>query len=306
MGDPHPPEIAALGTPEAEHLIDAALVAGLLADQHPDLARLPLRAVDAGWDNAMFRLGERWAVRLPRRLAAAPLIIHEQEWLPRLAPQLTLPVPTPVRAGLPGRSYPWRWSVVPWLPGAAADQREPEPDQARPFAAFLRSLHTPAPAAAPANPVRGVPLARRADAVAARMRGLAGRTDLLTPQIRRVWEDALAAPLDVPPTWLHGDLHPRNLLLEAGALSAVIDWGDICAGDRATDLAAIWMLFADPQARAVALDAYGDLSAATLRRARGWAVLFGVMLLATGLVDHPGHARIGERTLRRVAEDVGP
>nr|WP_255604569.1 aminoglycoside phosphotransferase family protein [Oscillochloris sp. ZM17-4] len=284
-------------------MIDQELVAGLLAEQHPDLAGLPLRALDAGWDNAMFGLGERLAVRLPRRAAAAPLIIHEQRWLPRLAPQLTLPVPAPARVGLPGRGYPWRWSVVPWLAGDAADQREPDAGQARPFAAFLRSLHTPAPAAAPANPVRGVPLSQRADAVAARMRGMAGRADLLTPQVRRLWDDALGAPLDVSPTWLHGDLHPRNVLVAGGAVSGVIDWGDITAGDRATDLAAVWMLFADPRARAEALAAYGDLSDATLRRARGWAVLFGVTLLATGLVDHPRHALIGERTLRRVAED---
>ena len=86
--------------------IDTALVAGLLAEQHPDLAHLPVQMVEAGWDNALFRLGEDLAVRLPRRAAAAPLIIHEQRWLPLLAAQLTLPIPAPVREGAPARSYP--------------------------------------------------------------------------------------------------------------------------------------------------------------------------------------------------------
>jgi aminoglycoside phosphotransferase (APT) family kinase protein len=292
------------GTPAAEWAIDAALVAGLLADQHPDLAHLPLRVVDAGWDNAMFRLGERWAVRLPRRAASAPLIAHEQAWLPLLAPQLTLPAPLPYRIGAPGRGYPWRWSVVPWLPGAPADQREPPAAQARPFAAFLRGLHAPAPADAPPNPFRGVPLGQRAGAVEQRMRRLEAKTELITPQVWRVWQDALGAPLDLPPTWLHGDLHPRNVLVEGDAISGVIDWGDITAGDCATDLAAIWMLFADPRARAEALAAYAELSEATMRRARGWALLFGVILLDSGLIDTPRHALIGERTLRRVAADV--
>ncbi|MEI7770358.1 MAG: aminoglycoside phosphotransferase family protein, partial [Chloroflexales bacterium] len=237
------------GTPAAERSVDAALVAGLLADQHPDLAGLPVRESDAGWDNAIFRLGDRWAVRLPRRAASAPLIAHEQAWLPRLAPQLTLPTPVPFRIGVPARGYPWRWSVVPWLPGAPADQREPPAAQARPFAAFLRSLHRPAPADAPPNPMRGVPLAQRAVAVEQRMRRLEGKTDLITPEIWRVWSAALSAPLDVPPTWIHGDLHPRNVLVEGDVVSGVIDWGDLTAGDRATDLAAIWMLFADPRAR---------------------------------------------------------
>jgi len=292
----------AIGTPAAEFVIDSAFVAGLLADQHPDLADLPLRVLDAGWDNALFRLGDHLAVRLPRRAAAAPLIAHEQRWLHRLADQLTLPVPAPYRIGTPARGYPWHWSVVPWLPGAAADQYEPDAAQARPFAAFLRSLHRPAPADAPANPVRGVPLHQRASTVEARMRRLAGTTSLITPQIMQIWNAALHAPLDLPPTWLHGDLHPRNVLVEHGVITAIIDWGDLTAGDRATDLAAIWMLFAEPHARQAALSAYADLSEATLHRAKGWAVLFGVMLLDTGLIDNPRHAVIGERALRRVAE----
>src|SRR3954464_2331187 len=85
---------------------------------------------------------------------------------------------------------------------------------------------------------------------------------------------AITAPLDVPPTWLHGDLHPRNVLVEQGVITGIIDWGDITSGDCATDLAAIWMLFSTPDARQNALAAYVRLSEATLRRAQGWAVLF--------------------------------
>ena len=115
---------------------------------------------------------------------------------------------------------------------------------------------------------------------------------------------AVHAPLDMPPTWLHGDLHPRNVLVEHGAITGIIDWGDITAGDCATDLAAIWMLFVDPDARQEALVAYADLSDATRQRAKGWAVLFGVMLLDSGLIDNPRNAAIGARTLRRVAESM--
>jgi aminoglycoside phosphotransferase (APT) family kinase protein len=294
----------AVGTPVAEFAIDSVFVAELLADQHPDLAHLPLRVVDAGWDNAMFRLGDHLAVRLPRRAAAAPLIAHEQIWLPRLADQLALPVPVPYRIGTPARGYPWHWSVVPWLPGMAADQNEPHASQARPFATFLRSLHLPAPADAPTNPVRGVSLRQRAALVEARMHRLASTTSLITPQITHIWNVALNVPLDLPPTWLHGDLHPRNVLVEHGVITGIIDWGDITSGDCATDLASIWMLFADSHARLDALAAYATLSEATLQRAKGWAVLFSVMLLDTGLIDNPRNAVIGERTLRRVAEPM--
>jgi aminoglycoside phosphotransferase (APT) family kinase protein len=134
------------------------------------------------------------------------------------------------------------------------------------------------------------------------MQRLTSTTSLITPQIRQIWQAAVQAPLDQPLTWLHGDLHSRNVLVEHGIITGIIDWGDITAGDPATDLAAIWMLFADPDARQAALAAYSGLSDATLRRARGWSVMFGVMLLDSGLVDNPHNAAIGAHTLQRVAE----
>jgi aminoglycoside phosphotransferase (APT) family kinase protein len=103
---------SSLGTPVSELDIDVPLVRSLLEQQHPDLAHLPIHPVDAGWDNAIFRLGDRWSVRLPRRQAAATFIEKEQIWLPRLADRLPIPVPTPYRFGKPGLGYPWRWSVL--------------------------------------------------------------------------------------------------------------------------------------------------------------------------------------------------
>jgi aminoglycoside phosphotransferase (APT) family kinase protein len=300
---PSQSHFSTIGTPVAEHDIDTGLIYRLLLDQHPDLANLPLDLVDAGWDNVMCRLGDRLAVRLPRRQLAAALIEHEQAWLPQLAKQLTLPIPTALRAGYPTLDYPWRWSVVPWFTGVAADQAPLHPDQAQVYGDFLRSLHVSAPANAPRNPYRGVPLQERATFVEERMQRLATKTDLMTPALKQIWQQALAAPIDVPPTWLHGDLHPRNLLVDQGAISAVIDWGDLTAGDRATDLASLWMLFGEPTVRQQAIAVYGDISAATRHRAKGWAIFFGVVLLDTGLVDNPRNAATGEKILRWVVTD---
>ena len=287
-------------TPAAEVAIDEALVSRLLSEQHSDLAHLPLRAVEAGWDNAMFRLGDDLAVRFPRRTLAAGLIGHEQRWLPCLAKRLSIPVPTPQRTGKPGQGYPWSWSIVPWLQGQPADRCAPIKSQAAPLGGFLRRLHVPPPAEAPANPFRGVPLAHRAAGVKARMDRLSGRTGVVTPQVKRIWKEALEASLDGPTTWLHGDLHPANVLVDDGVISAVIDWGDITAGDCATDLASVWMLFADSEAQKEALRAYGPVSEATLKRAKGWAVVFALSLLDTGLTDNPRNAALGERILQQI------
>ena len=87
-------------TPPADIRTDARLVERLVAEQHPDLLA-PLRLVSDGWDNQLYRLGDRLAVRVPRREVAAHLIEHEQQLLPGIAARVSVPVPAPVRVGAP-------------------------------------------------------------------------------------------------------------------------------------------------------------------------------------------------------------
>ncbi len=47
------------------------LVRCLLADQHPDLARLPVEFLANGWDNELYRVGDGLIARLPRRALGA-------------------------------------------------------------------------------------------------------------------------------------------------------------------------------------------------------------------------------------------
>jgi len=261
--------------------------------------------MDSGWDNAMFKLGDELAVRLPRRVAVAKLIEHEQRWLPQLAPLLPIAVPAPVRVGEPADNYPARWSVVPWLRGRNADLSEPRPDQAERLAAFLCALHRPAPPDAPFNPYRGVPLRERAEQIVERIRRLERESTLLNDDVVRVYEQAIEAPVDVEQTWLHGDLHGGNLLVDdEGVITAVIDWGDMSRGDRATDLATLWMNLGDRKARENAMRACHGVSDATWQRAKGWAVFYGVTLGTSGLAGDKRHAIMARRTLERVV--AGP
>ncbi len=288
-----------IGVPDAEVALDAPLVTALLAAQHPDLAHLEVREVASGWDNVMFRLGPDMAVRLPRRKIAVDLLQNEQRWLPTLAPHLPLPVPAPLRQGSASPLYPWPWSILPWMAGGPADLDPPRADQALVWVNFLRALHRPAPPDAPHNAYRGVPLATRADYLDERLERVARTTDLITPRICKVWAAALTTPLDLAPTWLHGDPHARNVLTKDGAFTAVIDWGDMCAGDAATDLASLWMLLPDTVARHAAMAAY-DASPATWARAAGWAVYYGVVLADSGAVNDPRLLAMGRKTLARV------
>jgi aminoglycoside phosphotransferase (APT) family kinase protein len=286
--------------PPGEVEVDIELVEVLLAQQHPNLATLPVRAGECGFDNFMFRLGESFAVRMPRSAAAARLLANEQRWLITLSDRLPLQIPVPIRVGQPAFGFPWRWSVVPWLVGTTAEVAPVAGQEAPRLAAFLRALHVAAPADAPRNFERAAALTSRAAAVAERIRRLESTTDAINDRIRAAWDEALAAPNETPPTWIHGDLHARNVLTLEGTITGVIDWGDMTSGDPAIDLACLWMLLPNEAARTRAQRAYDVADDALWARARGWAVLFGVTLLDTGLTGNARNAVMGEQILRRI------
>jgi aminoglycoside phosphotransferase (APT) family kinase protein len=288
--------------PAAEVDVTAALVSALIASQHPDLAGLPVEFLANGWDNAIFRLGDSLLARMPRREFGARTIAHEQRWLPLLAPRLPVKVPAPLRVGRPAPGFPYSWSVVPYLPGTPAADAEPGELDLSVVAAqvggFLSAMHRPAPPDAPENPFRGIPLGGRADTFEENLALLSGQADGATiAGARRLWADALAAPAyDGPPRWLHGDLHPANILAEHRRVSAIIDFGDITAGDPASDLSVAWMLL-PLEWHAAFRAAYGNTGEDLWRRARGWALALGTAFVAHS-ADNPQIHRIGLRALR--------
>ncbi|MBK5330618.1 MAG: aminoglycoside phosphotransferase family protein [Ilumatobacteraceae bacterium] len=291
-----------MATPAAELEIDEALVRSLLVDQQPDLADLPMRTVANGWDNVVVQLGTDLMVRLPRRQASVQLVLNEQRWLPELAPKLPLPIPSPIFAGKPGAKYPWAWSICPWLPGDAASDAPPaDPhDAALSLAAFVVALHQPAPADAPENPFRGVHLRQRAEAVQIRAESLGDVVP--TGRVLAVWDDLRSTQEWAGPAlWLHGDLHPSNMLTLHGRLSAVIDFGDITSGDPATDLALAWMMF-EPRERDVFRMA-AAIDDETWRRAAGWALNLSLAYLTGD--DTTSMPSIGRTTLAAVLAEFG-
>jgi aminoglycoside phosphotransferase (APT) family kinase protein len=277
--------------------ITADLVAELLREQHPDLAGLPLTFGARGWDNQLWRLGDDLAVRLPWATQdAGELLLKEHAWLPAIAPRLPLPVPVPQRLGQPSERFPRPWIVTTWVAGEPADRAPATQgaEAADTLAAFLAALHQPAPDDAPAGRHRrGGPLADTGKGFAHFLRETTGRGLVSDPgAIREVWDDALAAPdWPGPALWLHADLHPANLLTADGNFCGVVDFGDMCAGDPACDLAACWILLPDEVIDRFHQSYWPAADAATRRRARGWAVGKALACLLIG--DAGVHGRAG-------------
>jgi aminoglycoside phosphotransferase (APT) family kinase protein len=253
---------------------DADLVRALLAAQHPQWADRPIERVEsAGTDNAIYRLGDDLAVRLPRIHWAVDVVEKEQQWLPFLAPRLPLPLPLPVATGEPQDGFPFPWGVVQWLPGDVATlDRLTDPVQAaRDLADFVRALRAVDATGGPHHH-RGLPVRLADETVRRAVRGLRGEVD--GAALLDAWERVLATPdYDGTPVWFHGDLAYLNLLAIDGTLSAVIDWGTCGVGDPAIEMIVAWNLL--PRA---ARDVYRDaleVDDATWERGKGW-VLTGV------------------------------
>ncbi len=215
--------------------------------------------------------------RLPRRAAAVSLIEREAAWLPRL-PELPIPISELVFAGAPNETFPYPWLVLRFQPGMPLSrERLAHPnDAADRLGRFVKALHVGAPEDAPHNAFRGIALSQRDERFQQAADRLAHRLDVT--RLRAHWRELRDLPAESG-FWLHGDLHPGNILGYQGEITAVVDFGDLCAGDPATDLAIAWMLFGK-EAREIFRKASGA-SDSRWQRGRGWAIAISSLFLAS-------------------------
>ncbi len=283
--------------------IDEALVQRLIAAQFPHWSPLPLeRVASSGTDNAMFRLGDELAVRLPRRQGAIEQIEKEHRWLPRLAP-LPLEIPAPIALGEPTRDYPWRWSVNSWLAGESAITATIDDERlaAIAIAGFITALQrietTGGPEPGMHNFGRGVPLAKRDRYVRAALASLDGELDVAL--VAAAWERALnAGEWTNAPVWIHGDLAPGNLLVRKGHITGVIDFGGLAVGDPACDLMVAWNFLKDGARAAFKAALKPDED--TWARGLGWALSMSVIALPYYLKTNPVIVENSRRTIAAV------
>lgn len=283
--------------------IDDALVRRLVETQFPQWAGLPLRRfASSGTVNAMYRLGDDLAVRLPLMAAWADDNDLELRWLPRLAGRLPLAIPEPVGRGEPGEGYPLAWSVYRWLAGSPAvfselaDPRQTALDLAE-FVLALRDVDL-----GPDGPsVRRMDLKERDDFVRESIAASTGLID--TEAATAAWDLVLQAPeWDGRPVLIHTDLLPGNLLTVDGVLTAVIDFGGLCLGDPAADTIVAWALLTG-ESRSVFRSALG-VDDGTWMRGRGLTLAKGLVALPYYLETNPGFAADARYMIEQVLADL--
>ncbi len=284
--------------------VDEDLVTELLAEQFPELAGLPIRKVSgAATVNAVFRIGDHAAARLPLR-ADAPHRVRawlesESAAVTEFADASPFPAPRVIGLGEAGHDYPLPWAVHTWLPGPDASVDDPSVSVG--FAEDLAVLLT---------------ALRSVDVRGRTFRG-AGRGGTLTdhdgwmatcferseglldvPRLRTLWGELRDLPVVDDNVLCHGDLTPFNVLAADGRLAGVVDTGGFAPADPALDLVAAWhILDADP--RQVLRDRLhcGDMQ---WLRGMAWAFEQAVGLVHYYVDSNPPLSRLGRRTLARI------
>jgi aminoglycoside phosphotransferase (APT) family kinase protein len=231
-----------------EVTITTSQVQKLVVSQFPEYIGQPIKTVSSsGTDNAMYRLGDSLVIRLPRVADKERNLKKEYEWLPKIAPYVTLAIPTPIGLGKPDDNYPFGWAIYTWLEGDLISETElSNIDQdAIGLADFITSLQKIDTANAPQPKGaydRGAPLLMRDPATRKAIAALSHIYD--TKNLSDEWQKGLdTTPWDKKPLWIHGDLDGRNMLAVDGCLAAVIDFGSLSVGDPAYDVMIAWKIF---------------------------------------------------------------
>lgn len=278
-------------TETVRHLIDT---------QFPQYTKLPIQEVKPnGWDNRTFRLGDTMSVRLPSAERYAGNVSIEHIYLPRLAPHLSHPIPTPIDKGTPSDAYPWNWSIYGWIEGKPLQTCKLSDSEkehlAQELAHFLLELYSidssDGPKPSHHNFFRGGPLSTYDAETRSSLDNVASSIDVNLATT--LWETATATEWQKQPVWIHGDFSPGNILVQDKKLAGVIDFGGIAIGDPACDLCIAWTFFTN-KSREIFQETL-SLDEDTWVRARGWALW--KTLLAVESFGDKKHLRIIEALL---------
>lgn len=263
--------------------INTMLIHKLIKAQFPMWEDLPIRQlIPGGLDNRTFRLGSDKLVRIPSAEHYAAQIQKEYYWLPKLASQLPLTIPTPLRMGEPGEGYPWRWSIYQWIEGeTVADCTEINKTMlAVSLAKFLQALHKISLVGGPTpgshNFYRGGNLNIYDSETRNAIKII--KNDIDQCLVTEIWDKALSTAWHGQPKWVHGDISAENLLIKDGKLNAVIDFGLIAVGDPACDLSITWTLFEEKN-RALFKEMLA-LDDEIWARARAWTLWKALIIVA--------------------------
>ncbi|MFS0557987.1 phosphotransferase [Brevibacillus sp. 179-C9.3 HS] len=297
---------------DADWEVSEPLARTLIFRQFAQLSTMPIELIGTGWDNVVFRVGDEYVFRFPRRHVSVELMKKEGKLLPQLAEFMTLPYPKPLFYGEPSSDYPFPFLGYTYVPGMFPIDLHAEKRalSAAALATFLKRLHAFPLHIARENGIEYdhrnlIDIAARKEKMQTFLSTLAlhiSEEDRIA--IEKYLEQIVIACVKPKEVLLHGDLHFKNMLVdETGRVSGIIDWGDINIGHPGSDLNVAYS-FLPPQARQPFFQAYGDVDEETHLLARMMAVYIPMLLWLQAIDNKDAElAEEARMTIRRALTD---
>ena len=282
--------------------IDIKLVKNLLSQQFSAWKNLNLELIKPeGTDNVMYRLGDDKVVRLPRRQISSLNVEKEINILPILKPHVSISIPEVLAVGKADERYPFSWLICSQLEGKNLDDKNKVDlhQAAIDLGHFVRSMQN-------IDSKNGI-ICKRGESISSRdheVRRAIALSDQFfdTTLLTKLWSNVLQAPVwKGDPVWIHGDLHPGNLLVKNSKISAIVDFGLSGIGDPAVDLMVAWTLLTKETREIFRSIVRPD--DATWERARGWALFLGVLGCYYYVESNPAFAAIAKKSVDEVVID---
>jgi aminoglycoside phosphotransferase (APT) family kinase protein len=247
-----------------------------------------------------------WSLASSPRTSAESTLEKELKWLPPLAAQLPVRIPTVLVEGTPGDVYPFKWSVYEWLEGeiaapAVAGTKQLAVDLAD-FILAIRAVDVPDGRVKAPRSYRGEALIDRDLRTRAAINACKRMID--ADAATRVWDAALELPpFAGTPLWFHGDIKPHNILMLGGRLTGIIDFGCLAVGEPAVDQIVAWNLLTGDAREAFRR----ALSAADViwQRGRARALSIGLAELSNYKDSNPRLAAVSRFQIGQVIADHG-
>ncbi|QIS24370.1 aminoglycoside phosphotransferase family protein [Nocardia terpenica] len=286
--------------------VSSATVRALVDEQFPQWRNLPITSVNgSGTVNAIFRIGDRFAARLPLQPddidTTRQRLMAEAAAARKLLGRTRFPTPEPVALGEPGADYPLPWSVQTWVPGVVATDEDPAESIAfaHDLAEFIRGVRAiDTDGRTFDGDGRGGELRSHDEWVRTCFRRSAGLVDVA--KMRRMWSAMRDLPRGTADDVMnHGDLIPGNVLVSGGRLAGILDVGGSGPADPALDLVSAWHLL-DAGPRRVLRDLL-ESDDPEWERGRAWAFQQAMGLVWYYVDSNPTMSRIGLRTLDRIS-----
>lgn len=246
----------------------------IIHEQFPEYDNLEIKRIkESGHDHHSYHLGDYLSLRFPSANEYASQVIKEFSYCIKLQNNLSLPITSPIKLGIPSQHFPFHFSINKWLDGDTVTLTNilDKEQFAYDLANFLNNLHKcdikNGPLPSKQNFYRGGSLSVYHDET---IQAIKNCVDFNQKQCLEIWMKGLKSSYTQKSVWVHGDLEIGNILVKSGKLVAVIDFGNMAIGDPACDYVMAWTYF-DHSCRNIFFDAL-NLDESTKDRARAWAL----------------------------------